>query len=173
MKLKEHIFEWLAPKPKKAEFLMDGVTLLGDSIMYGGVAWNLANMGYGKMIHNLSIPGDTAENLWHRLPYELRSTKYVVVEQGTNDVSNGVNPIPYLKKIVQYLKTEGRTVILTGMATRDDHKDIAYTQPMLELALSEGTLYANWPTIVGKTTDGLHPDANMTRDLASCIYKLL
>lgn len=176
MNFKEFIFELLAPKAKPAEFLIDGATLYGDSIMYGGIGKNLLEAGYtsgGKVLQDLSLPGDTAKNLWHRIPYELRSTKCVVVEQGTNDISNGVNPVPYLRKIVKYLKAEGRTVVLTGLSHRDDKADLLYSLQIHQLAWEEGVQYASWPSITGKTIDGLHPDAEMTKALAATIYPLI
>lgn len=179
MNLKEIIFELLAPKPNKNSHGVDGVTLYGDSIMYGGIAKNLQDAGYtstGKVLHDMSLPGDTAKNLWHRMPYELRSTKRVVVQQGTNDISAGVNPIPYLRKIVRYMKAEGRIVILTGISRRTDLSDLAQLQYAVEiqkLAQQEDAGYVNWPIIKGNTTDGLHPDAEMTKNLAIQLLPLI
>lgn len=173
---KEWLFELLAPKAQPAQYAIDGVTLYGDSIMYGGIGQNLINMGYasgGKVLQDLSLPGDTAQNLWHRIPYELRSTKRIVVEQGTNDISNGVDPVPYLRKIIRYLKAEGRTVILTGLSRRADNADFPFMYPIAQLAIDEGVTYANWPLVVGNTLDGLHPDPKMAQALTEQLYPLI
>lgn len=173
--MKELILDLLAPKPTKASGVnfQWGVTLYGDSIMHGGIAEALKRSGYNGLIQDRSIPGDTAANAWRRIPYEQRSTTHVVVQYGTNDLTQGNNPSKHLKKILKYLNKEGRFVILTGLSKRESMNVLKQNYELQLLAAEVGVTYAHWGTVPLVSLDGLHPVQPMINDLANKIITSL
>jgi lysophospholipase L1-like esterase len=168
----------LAPKAQNGEFLVPGMSLYGDSIMFGGVADNLKfslRMRFGPqntiVVHDRSVPGDTARNGWRRFPHELRSTSTVVLEYGTNDISQEHDPLPYLERMARYAIKEGRVVVFTGIVQRALLAKTVYltNQRIRELARTLECGHAGWDKAEVHCPDGLHPDADGTRKLSDLL----
>lgn len=167
----------IAPKPNAAQFLVPGLTLCGDSIMFSGVADRLKERlsetpSYSYVIHDRSIPGDTARQGWFRFPYELRSTNTVVLELGTNDIGIEQDPVPWLERMAKYALSEGRRVIFTGIvqrplwATTVEHAN----EKIHQLSDRLGCDHAGWDTKSVNCPDGLHPDAEGITSLSDALY---
>lgn len=173
--MKDLILRAIAPRPRPAAgaTLQPGVTLYGDSIMHGGIAAVMADAGCTGVIHDRSVPGDTAANAWRRMPYELRATTHVVLQQGTNDLTVGADPVQYLRRMVRYLRAEGRTVILTGIAQRADRPTAPTDLDVRRLAITERVAFAGWGVVPLNAPDGLHPGPEMARALAQRLLWVL
>lgn len=170
--MRDLILRLIAPKPIHAARPV-GVTLLGDSIMHGGIAGLMRELGWPTEILDRSLPGDTAADAWRRMPYELRPYSCVVLQHGTNDLSQGRDPVPYLARMVRYLQDAGHVVMLTGLAPRADG---AAAEPSIEierLARREGARYADWQTVPLDAPDGLHPSPAMARTLAARLVRAM
>lgn len=164
MKFKEHILALIAPKPKPGAILLPGLTLYGDSIMANSVGWRIT-LG-GGIVEDRSIAGDTAREAWARFPYERRSTGWVVLQPGTNDLTNGDDPVPYLKLMADYAIAEGRNVLLTGISQRVDQDVSDVNVDIWRAAEDVGARFGYWHFATLDASDGLHPEPMMARTLA-------
>lgn len=159
MNLRYKILQMLAPKPVTAAFKVPGACLIGDSIMFGGVGDGLRKAIPGVVIHDRSVPGDTAYQAAIRFPWELRSTETVVLECGTNDLNTQRNPVPYLRDMALFALAEDRRVIFTGILQREDIWVDSVNREIRDLASELGCLHAQWDSIMHpKLADGLHPE---------------
>ncbi len=174
MNLTDHILSLLAPSPNKNGMKNPGLSLSGDSIMANGIAKRLRDRGIAVL--DLAQPGDTAQSAWRRFPYDVRSMGTVIIEQGTNDISGGRDPVPYLRKMVKYAQAEGRRVILTGITFRELVAPYSWMQAnidIIKLARERGCSHAGWNTVDYSSDDGLHPDDAMNDRLVEQLMRTL
>ena len=163
MTFKELILKALAPKATGG-MLVDGVALYGDSIMADQA--HRMRLIYPHLIVDRSIPGDTARKGWVRFPCEGRMPRTVVLQYGTNDLTLGDNPLPYLKAMAQHAQAEGREVVLTGISTRADRSVYDVNLDIYRLAQDIGATFAHWDYAGLIAPDGLHPGDAMANTLA-------
>jgi len=176
MKLTDHVRGLLQPNPPDQPRDFPGVHLYGDSIMANGIASRMTSLGLFTGVLDYSQPGDTAANAWRRFAYDARSLSKVVLQHGTNDLTGGVDPVPYLRKMAEYALAEGREVIFTGITRREltlkyDWGHANYD--IAELATELGCAHAGWDHIQYSSDDFIHPDAAMQDRLARNLLEYL
>lgn len=175
MSLSDIIRSSLMPSAKPSELRFAGLHLYGDSIAANGIAKRLRAAGFGVL--DFAQPGDSAANAWRRFAYDVRSMSTVVFEHGTNDLTGGVDPVPFLRKMAERALTEGRRVIFTGITQRPEMVP-AYdwgtaNADIYALAASLGCKHAGWPVVVYSSADKLHPDEAMVDRLAARLVETL
>lgn len=168
MNIRTPILDLLAPRARDNGRAVKGITVYGDSIGYSlFLPDRFKTLMPGTVVVDRCMPGDTAEQAWRRFPYDVRSTKVVVLQVGTNDLGIGRNPIPALRKMTRYALDEGRLVVFTGITWRTGLFPIAETnERIFELAEDYGCPCANWQAIPLIAADGLHPDEPMLTTMA-------
>lgn len=174
MNFTDHLRSLLMPYPKKGGMLSPGLLLNGDSIMAHAIGNKLINRGIAVL--DFAQPGDTAQNAWRRFAYDIRSMGTIVLEHGTNDITGGNDPVPYLKRMAQYAQAEGRRVVFTGICFREapsQYSWIRANQDILELAQDLGCSHAGWNTVEYSSADGLHPDDPMADRLVDRLMQTL
>lgn len=170
--MKDLILNLLAPRPKQGSGMFnDSVVLYGDSIMAGGMADALRDLGF--TVVDRSVAGDTAANCWRRFPYELRSGRVVVLQPGTNDLTVGDDPVPALRRMATFALKEGREVVLTGISQREDARHATANPRIARLAHELHCHYAGIDLAELDSADGLHPNENMRKLLALLIGSAL
>lgn len=159
----------LMPKPD-SRICIPGMTLCGDSILHG-----VSNHVPAAII-SFTQPGDTAADAWRRFAYDKRSTAKVVLQMGTNDLTIGEDPVPFLKLMAERCIAEGRQVIFTGITQRDDHPegswDIANLK-ILDLAKELKCVHLHWDEYRLSTPDGLHPAQESQARLAASLQTFI
>lgn len=174
MSLSDIIRSSLMPSPKPSALQLAGVHLYGDSIMAGGIGDRLRAAGIA--LNDFAQPGDTAANAWRRFAYDTRSFHTVVLEHGTNDLTGGNDPVPFLAKIAEHALAEGRTVVFTGITQREMPSRYNWRQAnddIEALARSLGCKHAGWHMAAYSSSDTLHPDAAMADRIAARLVETL
>lgn len=164
----------LMPPATPNGFLVPGVALYGDSIMANGIAPRLQAAGIA--VNDLSQSGDSAANAWRRFAYDLRTMQTVVLQHGTNDLSAGRNPLPYLRRMAAHAIAEGRRVVFTGITHRElpcAYNWIRANDDIRQLAIELKCTHAEWNGVAYSSDDLIHPDAAMTDRLVTRLVKAL
>ena len=154
--------------------LFSGVHTYGDSIMAGNIATELRNTG--AVVLDYSQPGDTAANAWRRFSYDKRSMSTVVLQHGTNDLTLGDDPVPYLEMMAKRAIAEGRKVVFTGITQRaipPARSWLGTNADITELAYAMGCQHAKWHIVPMDLVDGLHPGASMIDQLVNRLESVL
>lgn len=164
--MKDFILRLLAPSPKHDLVALQkfrGATMMvGDSIG-NQVAMKLE-------VFNRCQPGDRAKDAWYRFPYDHRLGDLIVIQHGTNDLTNNTDPLPYIEKMAHYAWEEGRILVFTGMSHRDDIDVSGYNFRIEELAYEFAAPYADWGNVPIVRPDGLHPDDASAQLLADATH---
>lgn len=173
MNLTDYILRSIAPQiASESMILPRSVTFYGDSIMHS--VFPHIKME-GVMLQNFSQPGDTARNAWRRFPYDSRSTQVIVLEHGTNDLSIGDDPIPYLRGMATRAIDEGRLVVFTGIAQRAD-PTFTIDSRIQDLAEDLMCQFVGWQDFSIERlelVDGLHPGEAGQKQLAKDLVRVL
>ncbi|RQO43077.1 hypothetical protein DBV14_26600 [Variovorax sp. KBW07] len=164
----------LMPSARPNGFLVPGLLLYGDSIMANGIAHRL--QAAGVLVNDLSQPGDTAANAWRRFAYDLRNMQTVVLQHGTNDLSGGRDPVPYMRLMAKRAMAEGRRVVFTGITHRE--LPVAYSwqranDDIKALAVALKCTHAGWDGVAYSSDDLIHPDAAMADRLVGRLVEAL
>lgn len=177
MNIRTAILDLLAPAPADGRPRVPGITFYGDSIGFSlDLHERFKTLMPGAMVVDRSMPGDTAEQAWRRFPYDVRSTQVVLLQVGTNDLGQGNDPVPALRKMAEYAYAEGRTPIFTGITWRTGVGiiPVADTNRRIEeLAFEFQTLFVGWNHIPLVAADGLHPDEPMRTTMAEWLANSL
>lgn len=164
------------------------VDLYGDSIMYGGYALTLRlstppaaalrALRPAYTVVDRSANGDTITMRSMTFNNEARSGRIVVIEQGINDTGQGWPIEALLTGMVEYVKAEGRTPVLTGLTRqftpvkgRDE-----YDATIRRVADATGAAFADWgsvPLNEGELADGLHPGQEYSARLVQRLAETL
>ncbi|MGJ7530087.1 SGNH/GDSL hydrolase family protein [Variovorax sp. GB1P17] len=165
---------FLMPSATPNGFLVPGVALYGDSIMANGIAHRL--QAAGVVVNDLSQSGDSAANAWRRFAYDLRTMQTVVLQHGTNDLSAGRDPVPYLRRMAKHAMAEGRRVMFTGITHRE--LPCAYSwqranDDIRKLAADLQCAHASWNGVAYSSEDLIHPDAAMAERLVTRLMETL
>lgn len=169
MKFKDHLRSMLMPKAEPG-MPMPGITLYGDSIMYG------VSLHLSPYFMSFAQPGSTAADTWRRFAYDKRSTKIVVLQPGTNDLTIGEDPVPFLKLMAERCIAEGRQVIFTGITQRDDRPEgswVIANLKILELAKELKCVHLHWEEYQLSMPDDLHPDRASQARLAASLQTFI
>lgn len=119
-----------------------------------------------------SVSGSGANASEGRLRARPLTARFVVLEWGVNDPAQGYTDIAgVLTRDVALVRAAGHTPVLTGIDAAFNNPAII-AQP-LAVAQATGAAYADWPSVVGGTVDGLHPDQSTSDALAQKIIGVL
>lgn len=161
------------------------IDLWGDSVLYGGydtfkrleepVALFLTRSIEGADVRDHSRNGDSAYFAQFRF-LQKEPAPIVVLEFGINDVGNNFPYEASMRSLIDYAKSKGSTVIITGfsqgqIANRNQGNEIAE-----RLALEYGALFADWGSVEyneGDTFDGVHPKQEYSTRLARRLYETI
>lgn len=164
----------LMPSARPNGFLVPGLALYGDSIMANGIAHRL--QAAGVLLNDLSQPGDTAANAWRRFAYDLRTMQTVVLQHGTNDLSGGRDPVPYLRLMAKHAIAEGRRVVFTGITHRELPVGYSWQRANDDIGALAAELkctHAGWNGVAYASDDLIHPDAAMADRLVARLVESL
>jgi len=164
----------LMPPATPNGFLVPGVALYGDSIMANGIAPRLQAVGVA--VNDLSQSGDSAANAWRRFAYDLRTMQTVVLQHGTNDLSAGRDPLPYLRRMATRAIAEGRRVVFTGITHRElpcAYSWIRANDDIRQLATELKCTHAGWNGVAYSSDDLIHPDTAMADRLVVRLMEAL
>lgn len=98
----------------------------------------------------------------------------VVGSWGLNDMSFDWDVKAPLAKFVDFMKAEGRKVVITGLISVGT-KHAKYNEDELSVAVDHGAAFASWGETPVVTVDGVHPDQAttdaITEDLVNTMDK--
>lgn len=151
-----------APKP------ICTVEFDGDSILWGEdvnftrlaspPAVTLKRIRPAYTIDDRSQRGQTAQDASKAFNTQARTSRIVVIQYGVNDMNHGFPLEASLTSMVSHAKGEGRIVVMTGLSKTDNPALEQYRAVAKKVATEQGVTYADWPSVDGKTFDGIHPD---------------
>lgn len=181
------------PEPIKAPERVCTVELRGDSILAGHPerrpAAEIKARRPAWTVIDKTQPGQSLAVMWSNFPNDTRTAKYIVVESGIID-SMALEAIgPNLRAVVDYIKAEGRTPILTGLSRiavkpeigfvtekRIAQRDAADAQAR-EVAGQTGAGFADWASAefggAADLTDDIHPKLDYSMRLAAKLIEAL
>lgn len=130
------------------------INFYGDSIGYGGyvkpdgTAGRLdvppgrqLEIGTGMTLTDYTVNGDTLTNIYKTFFKDGHDGQFTVIEAGINDASTGKPIEKILRTMIEFEKTFGRKVILTGLS-RTDRMNIklwkAHNNTIIKLAKEYG-----------------------------------
>lgn len=98
---------------------------------------------------------------------EQHASRIVVLEHGMNDMLVGTSAslATSMRSMANYAKSSGAKVIITGISKVDVAAYPKYPEFRDTVAFVSnevGAVYADWPSVVGTTNDGIHPGLTMT-----------
>ena len=100
------------------------VIVTGDSLLNG-----ISERGLSKphKVNVQNFPGGTSETILEELDTLVASKIYcIIIHAGTNDLTNGINSLNSVKKIVKKVKqaSANTKVVFSSLITRKDKKDL-------------------------------------------------
>jgi hypothetical protein len=139
------------------------VIFYGDSIT--GMTAPL--MGKGLQVTVKAQVGGTAQANLAAFLQDPLEARFVAINFGTNDANSETPMQAPLQSMVDYAKSKGRTVVLTGMS-HGTQGDLVYHETydalIKSMAKSDGVLFADWPGVPWSAADlqadGVHPNGN-------------
>ena len=160
----------LARQPRQTDDC--SVVLYGDSILRGGYGGNsrlteppektLRRLRPKYRIDDRTANGETATQRSKRFRSESRSSHFVVIAHGINDVAGGIDPAPPVRQMVESAQAEGRVVILTGLSRQLIFIPgrVKADQAIGRVAVETRAKFADWGSVPYKSSemaDVLHP----------------
>lgn len=177
----------LAPLPAKN----CKIDLYGDSILAGAYSSNgdvlylaerpaaiLKRLRPAYEVFDHTVPGETAVTRAATFNNEHRTGRFVLFEHGVNDAAGGTAYEPALRGMVEYVKAEGRTPIVTGLSTlRVPLQNVdAYNLIAQKVATETVSAFANWRTVAydpSDMADDYHPGPKYAQRLVDRIIERL
>lgn len=155
------------------------IELWGDSVLYGGYSLNsriespvALSLQAWNPLWKIQDHSENGGSATYKLSTFLQDelAPIVVLQYGINDVGLGLPYEASMRSMIEYAKSKGSTVILTGFS----QGEIAYrtygNSIVEKLALEYGLLFADWGSVdffpEEDTYDGLHPKQNYSKRLA-------
>lgn len=128
----------------------------------------------GWKIEDRAVSGDSLTLAEHRVMNDSRDGfRFVVFSFGINDMAHDWDVKAPLGRLVDYVKAEGRTAIVTGLSATSDPRTDAYNEAELATALEHGAAFVSWGEREGATVDGTHPDQPTSDGLAEDLAAVL
>lgn len=152
------------------------IEINGDSIPLGagvevGMAVTLRQIRPMWTVIDKSVGGMTSVRRATEFFNENRTARVIVLQYGVNDAYQKLAVAEMdaaLKAMALYSKSEGRTVIFTGMSRTSIPGASVYAAAVKQAADDTGSVYADWPSVEGVLqADEIHPAQQMSNDLAA------
>lgn len=163
------------------------VALYGDSILRGGYggtvdkrladppAAALRRMRPAWSVTDHSVVGESAHVRRPTFVKEAMSARVIVIQYGINDAGNGYAYEPALRAMIEHIRDQGKTAVVTGIArvkpgalgTRQAYDAIAR-----RVAAETGAVFADWNSVAfdaAEMADGIHPGQPYSTRLAERI----
>lgn len=170
------------PAPAPEPDPVCSVDLYGDSVMAGASAKGtlartpaaeLRRLLPGWTVIDHSISGDSVTLAESRVMNDTRRGSLVVFSWGINDQGQDWDVRAPLGRLVDFVKAEGRKVVITGLSQNANPKTEGTNAAELVVATSKGAAFASWNETPVETIDGTHQTQESSDALAGDLAEVL